>query len=226
MINTPSGFDYPAQIIMRMGKEKLNKLSLKLNLYFITALPAIGTASILGSLDNDILPFLLFLPGIAVVAIYIASTASYIKSSSSWLMNLIFLVDGPVTAAIFSFAAGSAQMFFSKIFFVECIGALAGLFILTLVSSKPTKQERLSTLMLSGLPLIGLCILFWNYEKATGDFGLTSGLFILTAVIQGTITQYVLNDRDFMQRDASVYAVVGIFLWIASLLVGPALLGS
>lgn len=195
----------------------------KIYLVYLSLLPAIGTFVLLAVFDviqNPLLFFVAFIVGTAGVGIYLAATASYTPASSSIVKSVLILVDGPIWATLAIVFGGSFMTALVDNVLIEITSLLLGIFFVTCVSSLPDRQQRISSLFATGLPLLGIMYIFWIYAQASNLLSWEKILILSLAVLQGTFLQFRRANEDTIHRDAEMYIIIGIITWVAALFAG------
>lgn len=195
----------------------------KIYLLYLSLLPAVGTFVVLAVFDvikNPLVFFGAFIFGTAGVGIYLAATASYTPPSSSLLKNIVLLIDGPIWASLAIIFGGSILTAIVDNVLIEIASILLGILIVTCVSNKPNRGQRIGSLFATGLPLLGVGYIFWTYAQAANLLVLGKILILIIAIIQGTATQFLRANNDTVHRDAEMYIIIGIILWVVALFAG------
>jgi len=183
-------------------------------LFYLALLPAVGTIA-LALFEITFQPFF-FIIGTAAVGIYLAVIVSYTKLSKSVWKNLFILLDGPIWIGIASFFGGSVAGFLLEDVLMELISILLGIFLLSIFSSRPSKDQRTASILVTGIPLLGVIILAWMYISGN-LLDNPMKLFVLTlATVQGTIFQYRMMSEDKVMRESMGIIIFGIIIWLAA----------
>lgn len=191
-------------------------------LVYLALLPAVGTVA-LTLFEITVQPFLFFIIGTAAVGIYLAVVVSYTKLSKSVWKNLFILLDGPIWIGIASFFGGSVAGFLFEGVFMELISILLGIFLLSIFSGRPTKDQRIGSLMATGIPLLGVIILAWMYINGN-LLDNPMKLFVLgLATLQGTVFQYRIMSQDKVLRESMGIIIFGIIIWVTAFFISVAL---
>lgn len=191
---------------------------------YLVLLPAIGTFVLLAVLKVPVVPLIFFLAGTAAVGLYLAVTVSYTPVSKSAWKNLLRLIDTPSIIVVSALLGGlPVAQSIVEIVLIEVMAVVAGIFALSGVSDKPTKEQRRLSLIVVGLPLAALIALFWSYLSrfVAGDAIHTVVLF--GAIIQASAIQFGRADEDHVRRPAEWFIVAGILIWLAAFIAGNVL---
>lgn len=195
----------------------------KIYLLYLSLLPAVGTFILLAIFDviqNPILFLVVFVFGTAGVGIYLAATASYTPPSSSLLKSIVVLIDGPIWATLAIVFGGSILTAIVDNVLIEIASILLGILVVTCISNKPSRGQRIGSLFATGLPLLGVGYIFWTYTQAADLLVLGKILVLVLAILQGTTTQYLRAKSDTVHRDAEMYILIGIIAWVVALFAG------
>lgn len=198
----------------------------KIYLLYLSLLPAVGTFVVLAVFDvikSPLVFFVAFIFGTAGVGIYLAATASYTPPSSNILKSIVILIDGPIWAALAVIFGGSMITAIVDNVLIEIASILLGILIVTCISNKPSRGQRIGSLLATGLPLLGVIGIFWSYAQVTHLLVPGKIIMLLIAVIQGTVIQFMRANTDTVHRDAEMYILIGIIAWVIALFAGAGL---
>lgn len=201
----------------------------KIYLLYLSLLPAIGTFIVLAVFDvinNPSVFLVVFIFGTAGVGIYLAATASYTPPSSNLLKSIAVLIDGPIWATIAIVFGGSILTAIVDNVLIEITSILLGILIVTCISNKPSRNQRIGSLFAAGLPLLGVGYIFWTYAQAANLLVPGKILILIIAIMQGTTTQFLRANSDVVHRDAVMYILIGIISWVAALFAGAGFANS
>ncbi len=193
-------------------------------LVYLGLLPALATFAVL-TVYGHRFPFLVFLGGIVVVSVYLAVVVSYTRSSSP-AVALFTLLDGPLCALLAQLAGGNPYSFAIDSFLVDGITIWLAIVWLAVTTSRPTKEQRISTVFFALAAVGTVFSVFWPYarESVWGEWGKLCWLTI--GIVEAIITHHYLLKADEVARDEDVsvpYIVILLFVWIAALIAGNVL---
>lgn len=194
-----------------------------LYLFYLSLLPAVGTFVLFGVLKIIVAPFAFFLIGTAGVGIYLAFVNSYTPISNRASTNLMRLIDTPAWVALTAVFGGSAAVLVVQMVLVELLGIFVGLFALSCISPLPTRDQRIGSLLASGLPLLGVAWIAYRFGHVhlTGDW--IVWLILGLAVLQAAVMSFRTFQKDEVLRPAEGMIVFGILAWLAGLIGGVVL---
>jgi hypothetical protein len=191
----------------------------RLYLTYLALLPAAGTLVVY--LVYDVRPngLLFLLVGTAGVGIYLAVTASYTRLGDSSWKPVLLLFDGPVWATLAGAAAGPLTVLANDVL-IDVAGILLGTLVLSVVSPKPTRQQRIGSIAATGIPLLGVAWLAW---ACAGDGVAMRSVVIATlGLLQAALSHFFVIREDRVQRPAQWLILVGIITWVICFIVGSA----
>jgi hypothetical protein len=202
-----------------MAETSFAKLLGRLYLTYLALLPAAGTLVVYlvyGVRPNGLL-FLLV--GTAGVGIYLAVTVSYTRLGDSAWKPALLLFDGPVWATLAGAAAGPLAVLANDVL-IDVAGILLGTLVLSVVSPKPTRQQRIGSIAATGIPLLGVAWLAW---ACAGDGVAMRSIVVATlGLLQAAVSHFFVIREDRVQRPAQWLILVGIITWVICFIVGSA----
>ena len=199
----------------------------RFHLLYLGLLPCLATVAVLRAYSYP-LPFLLFIFGVAGVGIYLAVTWRYTSVPSSPLVGLWMLLDGP----LFVLVGGRGEQvvplgFAVEAFFVDGLAIWSAILFLAMVSWKPTRGQRVASIVILVVVLGVTGTLFWPYVRdviwgrwllvASLAAGFAEGTYMRVRTLDTGAVVRETGDRDIL------YIAGLVMLWVASMIAGMAL---
>jgi hypothetical protein len=195
------------------------------HLIYLALLPAWATGVTLATYGHRF-PFLIFLGGIVIVGVYLAVIVNYTRPATSLGVALLTLIDGPLWAVGAQLTGGGAASFAVDAFLVDGIAIWIAIVWLAVTTSRPTREQRVATLVFAIIAIGTVCSLFWPYlrENLWGQW-LGIGLLLL-GIGEAVVAHHYLLEKDDVVRDERFtmpYLIVFISVWVASMIIGMVL---
>ena len=194
----------------------------KAHLIYLALLPAWATGVTLATYGHRS-PFLIFLGGIVVVSVYLAVIVNYTRPATSYRVALLTLADGPLWAAGAQLSGRLGASFAVDAFLVDGIAIWIAIVWLAVTTSRPTREQRVATLVFAAIAVGTVGSLFWPYlrENLWGQW-LGIGLLLL-GIAEAIVAHHYLLDKDEIvrgERFTMPYLIVFIAVWVASMIIG------
>ncbi|MBN2394486.1 MAG: hypothetical protein JXR84_27380 [Anaerolineae bacterium] len=194
----------------------------KAHLIYLALLPAWATGVTLATYGHRS-PFLIFLGGIVVVAVYLAVIVHYSRPATSLGVALLALIDGPLWAAGAQLSGRGAASFAVDAFLVDGVAIWIAIAWLAVTTSRPTREQLVATLAFAVIAVGTVCSLFWPYlrQNLWGQW-LSIGL-LLMGIGEAIVAYHYLLEKDEVVRDERFtmpYLIVFIAVWVASMIIG------
>lgn len=211
---------------MQGTKKGLAQWIAEIHLIYLCLIPAAGTFAVIYGLKIPINPWAFLLIGTAVIGIYLAVTASYFTASKNAVKNLIGFLDAPVWTLLAAFTGGSMLTLLVHDILIEAGGILLGIFLVAIVSRKPSRQERVTTLGVTGGLFTVIAFLVVVFANSSLESDPLKILLLCAGILQTALLQFRVIHEDKIRRDATMYIVIGIVAWVAALCVSYGLVGN
>lgn len=196
----------------------------KVHLIYLALLPAWATGVTLATYGHQS-PFLILIGGIVAVGVYLAVIVNYTRPATSFGVALLTLIDGPLWAASAQLTGRFAASFAVDAFLVDGVAIWIAIVWLAVTTSRPTREQRVATLVFAIIAVGTVCSLFWPYlrENLWGQW-LGVGVLLL-GIGEAVVAHHYLLDKDEIvrgERFTMPYLIIIIFLfvWIAAMMVG------
>ena len=194
----------------------------KAHLIYLALLPAWATSVTLATYGHRF-PFMILLGGTVVVSVYLAVIVHYTRPATSLGVALLTLLDGPLWAIGARFTGGDAISFAVNAFLVDGVMIWIAIVWLAVTTSRPSREQRVATLVFAVIGVGTVCSLFWPYlrENLWGQW-LGIGLLLL-GIGESFVMYHHLLKKDEVVRDERFtlpYLIIFISLWVASMIIG------
>lgn len=215
-----SGRSHGAAVRASDFKVRTARMLGKAHLIYLGLLPSFATFALLYTYGHPA-PLLLFLGGTVAVGVYLAVIISYTAAPPSPWLSLFILLDGPawVTLSLLSKQLW-LPVFAVEGFLVDGTAIWLSTLILALRSYKPTPGQRVASVALMVVAMAAIISLVWPYLRDVLWGQWLSLLWLGLGIIETSVVNYKLLDRDAVVRDSdstTLYIAVLVMLWVCSL---------
>jgi len=201
----------------------------RIHLVYLGLLPSLTTFFLVRRYGHGA-PFALFIGGVIVTAVYLATSYSYMVLPSSLLASLWTLVDGPLFALAGRSWQAPAWTFIVEGFFIDAAALWLAILALCLVSPAPSRGQRVASFSLALIALASLLSLLVPYATEIWDGRMLRLGWLLVGVVETTAMLYRLLDNDNLVRSdvdrAGLYVAVLTVVWVIAMSAGMALHGA
>ena len=199
---------------------------------YLGLIPAFGSFAGVALYDRSAPPswlvLVLLIGGVVAVGVYLAMLTSYVGFPTSPWLGLVLLLDGPaqIGLSVALREQGTIWHLFGEMLLVETAPIYAAIFVWALHSDKPTRDQRIGSMILMVLALAPVVYLVGppTWSSIRTDLPIAA-LPLVTALATGLYANYRYVRRDEVVRgpnDATLVIVGFLFLWITALCVGVA----
>ena len=197
----------------------------RVHLVYLGVLPSLATFVMLRRYGYR-WPFLLFIGGVAMMGVYLASVYHYTHLPSSVLVSVWVLLDGPLFALAAQGFRNFNLSFVIEGFLIDGLALWLAILLLAIVSPLPSLGQRAASLSI-GLGVMGVMLsLFWPYvSRVWGDWFWL--IWLVSGIGEGAIARYRLLQSGAAARledDKSILYVASlVMLWVVVMNVSIAL---
>lgn len=196
-------------------------------IFYLGLIPALGSFAGVILYDRSAPPswlvVVLLIGGVVAVGVYLAMLAAYVGFPKSPWLGLVILLDGPAQIGL-SVALrehGTIWHLFGEMLLVETAPIYAAIFALALQSDKPTRKQRIGSLVLMVLALAPVMYLVGppTWSSIHTDLPIAA-VPLVTALAAGLYANYRYVSRDEVVRspgDGTLVIVGFLFLWLFTL---------
>lgn len=211
-----------ADDVKNVKKMQFVHLVNRVHLIYLGVLPALATFALLCDYGYR-RPFLLFIGGVAMAGVYLASVYHYTHLPSSLPMSVWILFDGPLFALAAQGFRNFNLSFVIEGFLIDGLALWLAMLALTLVSPLPTPGQRAASLGI-GLVVLGVMLsLFWPYVSGMWRDRLWL-MWLVVGIVEGGIARYRLLKSGAAVRledDGTIlYIALLVMLWVIAMNVG------
>ena len=201
-------------------------------IFYLGLIPALGSFAGIALYDRapppNWLTVTLLVGGVVAVGVYLGMLTSYVGFPTSPWLGLVMILDGPaqIGLSVALREQGTIWHLFGEMLLVETAPIYAAIFVLALHSDKPTRDQRIGSLVLMVLAVAPVVYLVGppTWSSIRPDLPIAA-VPLVTALAAGLYANYRYVRKDEVVRgpsDATLVIVGFLFLWIAALCVAVA----
>jgi hypothetical protein len=207
-------------------QQRLVRIANQAHLIYLGLLPSVATFVLLQTYGYRA-PFLLFIGGVVLTAVYLAVTYSYTRLPTSVPASLWALLDGPLFALAAPRTTVGPLSFAVNGFLIDGIAFWCAIVVLAFVASEPLPWQRVASAGLGLLALAALASLAAPYVRQAIETSGWAMVWLPVGILESTALIYPLLRAGNLERadvdSAGVYIAVMIVLWVAAMSAGIAL---
>jgi hypothetical protein len=192
-------------------------------LIYLGLLPSLATFALLSRYGYPH-PFLVFVIGIALMGVYLTFTYHFTPLPQSTAGTLLGWLDGPIVVLAAQRLQGSLQNFAIESFMIDGLNLWLAILGLAVLSSKPTRGQRIASLGIGVVVVGGLISLLWPYATETLWSDKLQIAWLGIGVAEGAVMHYQLlkNEkvRHAKEDQGILYVALLILVWIGALNAG------
>jgi hypothetical protein len=207
-------------------KSRLTRIIGHAHLVYLGLLPAIATFGLLYVYGHPA-PLLMFLGGTAAVGVYLAVTFNYTPLPASFSWGLLVLLDGPAWTLLSLWTKKAVPIGFAvEAFIVDGTAIWLSIFILSFISPRPTRGQRLASAAFMLIALAAAASLVWPYFRDVLWGHWASLLLLAGGTLEAAFVRFKQLERDKLianPDDNMGYLIFLILAWICAMIAGNVL---